>query len=481
MPAPGLVRDPGQRDRVERVVEHLEVRDQVLDFGPLVEARAADHLVGDSLADQDVFQNARLCIRPVEDRDLVGGVALLDEPGDLGGDEPRLGVLVLGLDHVHRPALAELRPEILLLALAVVLDDLVRGPEDRVRGSVVLFEGDRLRGPEFVLEFHDVADIGTAPSEDRLIRVADDHQVPVLAGEQLEQAVLGVVRVLVLVDEHVPEGLLPALARLGEALQHLDREHQHVVEVDRVRGEHPLLVELVHLGDGLVVERRDALHVLVRADQLVLCVRDLGVDAARDEALRVALELLQALLDEPDLVGLVVDREVRPVAEPRRLAAEDPAAGRVEGEDPDRTSDVAEEVLEAGAHLLGGLVGEGDREDLVRLHAAGRDQVGDAVGEHSRLAGARAGDHEQGAFGREHGLLLDRVQVREVFLRLRDGHAADASGAGRASCRARGRRPPRARELVEVRHASTASFARENVFHSSRRTASASPPVPVSR
>ena len=58
----------------------------------------------------------------------------------------------------------------------------------------------------------------------------------------------------------------------------------------------PALVERVDVGDGLVVEARDAARVLVGADQLVLRVRDLRVDAARDEALRVALELLEARL-----------------------------------------------------------------------------------------------------------------------------------------------------------------------------------------
>ena len=231
----------------------------------------------------------------------------------------------------------------------------------------------------------------SAPAEavDRLVRVADGADVPVLAGEQLQQPVLRVVRVLVLVDEDVAERLAPALERLGEALQHLDGQHQQVVEVDRVRGVQAPLVQLVRLGDGLVVERGDAARVLGRADQLVLRVRDLRVDAARDEALRVALELLQALLDEPDLVGLVVDREVRAVAEPRRLAAEDPAAGGVEGEDPDRAGDAAEQPLEPLAHLARGLVRERDREDLVRLHAAGRDQVRDAVREDARLARSR--------------------------------------------------------------------------------------------
>jgi hypothetical protein len=65
------------------------------------------------------------------------------------------------------------------------------------------------------------------------------------------------------------------------------------------------------------------------------------VDAARDEPLRVAVELLQALLDDPDLVGLVVDREIRLVAESRRLAAENSPAGGVEGHHPHRSCDAA--------------------------------------------------------------------------------------------------------------------------------------------
>jgi hypothetical protein len=59
----------------------------------------------------------------------------------------------------------------------------------------------------------------------------------VLSGQELEQPVLGVVRVLVLVDEHVAEGLAPALERLREALEDVDRQEEQVVEVDGVRAE----------------------------------------------------------------------------------------------------------------------------------------------------------------------------------------------------------------------------------------------------
>ena len=130
-PAPRPVRDPLQRDGVGRVVDHLQVGDQVLDLRPLVEPRAADHLVGDVLADEHVLEHPRLRVRPVEDRDLAPREPCSTSARDLGGDEACLGVLVLDLDHAHRLALAELGPEVLLLALAVVRDD-ARSPRSRM-------------------------------------------------------------------------------------------------------------------------------------------------------------------------------------------------------------------------------------------------------------------------------------------------------------------------------------------------------------
>ncbi len=254
--------------------------------------------------------------------------------------------------------------------------------------------------------------------------IAHSHQVLVATGEELQQDVLRVVRVLVLVDHHVAERLRPVVARLREPLEDVDGQHEHVVEVDGVRAEEATLIELVHVGDGLVVEARDPRRVLAGADQLVLRIRDLRVDAARDEPLRIALELLEARLDEPHLVGLVVDREVRAVPEALRLTAQDASAGGVERHQPDRACDAADGAFDALLHLAGRLVREGDREDLVRLHAVRSEQVADAVCENTRLPRAGSGDHEQRAFGRQHRLSLGRIQVGEGGLRLDGGHSS---------------------------------------------------------
>ena len=145
-----------------------------------------------------------------------------------------------------------------------------------------------------------------------------------------------------------------------------------------------------------------------------------GCRAARSAS--VLPELLEARLDEPHLILVVVDREARRVAEPLRFAPQHASAGGVEREDPDRARRLAEHPLEALAHLPRRLVRERDREDLVRLHPARADQMRDAIRENARLPRARAGDHEQRALGRENGLALSFVEVGEVALGGRDGH-----------------------------------------------------------
>ena len=187
-----------------------------------------------------------------------------------------------------------------------------------------------------LLEVEDVADVRAAEAVDRLIFVADHQRLRCSPAMQLQQPVLRVVGVLVLVDEHVAEGAGVAGADLREQLEDVDRADEQVVEVHRVHAVDLALVELVDVGDRLLEEGADELAVVLGVAQLVLRVRDLVLDRRGREALGVDAELVEAALDEPARVGLVVDRELARVAEPRRLGAQDPRARGVEGHHPHR-------------------------------------------------------------------------------------------------------------------------------------------------
>jgi hypothetical protein len=69
-------------------------------------------------------------------------------------------------------------------------------------------------------------------------------------------------------------------------------------------------------------------------------------------------------------------------------------------------ADLGEAAGDAGAELLGGLVGEGSDEGGLRSGAFAEEKGDDALDKREGLAGTGAGNDEQGAFGAFDGLLL---------------------------------------------------------------------------
>ena len=161
-------------------------------------------------------------------------------------------------------AVAAVGPEVLLAALGVLGDDRVGRLQDGLGRAVVLLEQDGPRVRVVLLELDDVADRRAAERVDRLVGVADhararpgdgrtvaDRHTGAAGGtaDQLaDELVLGVVGVLVLVDQDVAEPAPVVLGDVGEGLQDVDRRHDQVVEVERVGLPQPPLVAGVGLG-----------------------------------------------------------------------------------------------------------------------------------------------------------------------------------------------------------------------------------------
>ena len=77
---------------------------------------------------------------------------------------------------------------------------------------------------------------------------------------------------------------------------------------------------------------------------------------------------------------------------------------------------LADHLVQAIAHLGGGLVGEGHGKDLPRGDTLVLDQPGDAVRDHPRLPRAGTREHEQWAGSRGHRASLRLVQRSEDAL-----------------------------------------------------------------
>ena len=278
--------------------------------------------------------------------------------------------------------------------------------EDVARRPVILLQLDDLRVLEILFEFQDVPDIGAAPLVYALVVVADDADVVSLDSlfvlclcEHLDELVLSLVRVLVLVDHDVLEAPLILEEDRFILLKKLHGLEQQIVEVHGVVLAQSLVVQIVDLRDHAAVHlvAVDAL-VLLRRAPLFLAVADAAEEIVLVELLRVDVQLFARVLDDRLLVRRIVNGKIPAVADGVGVTSQDSQACRVECQDPhiDARSD---ECLHPVAHLLGRLVGEGDRQNVVRVHAHFPDQICDPAGHGAGLAASGSRQNEQRPLG----------------------------------------------------------------------------------
>ena len=404
------VDDAAERDRVGRVDDVTEVGQHVLDLGARVEADAADDPVGDALGEEAFFEIARLRVRAVQHQEVAVGGTLADVLLDLLHHVAHFGALGLGLERGELLALGTLGEERLGMPALVVRDQLVRRFEDRLRRAVVLFELEDRRAGEVFLEAQDHAVVAAAPRVDRLVVVADDGNVAVLLGQRRHQTVLGVVHVLVLVDQNVLELGLIARARVFVVVEQPDRAGDQVVEVESVGFGQAAVVLAVDVGVALAGEGRVLGLVLFGGPKVVLGLRDLGEGRARGDLALVVIEVGDHLADDPFLVGIVHDREVRRDADLLAVAPEHPDAHAMERADPQVARRSTDHPFEPRLHLAGRLVGERHRQDTVGEDLLLFEEVRDPVGEYTGLAGTGTREDQHRSVGMLDGLALDVVE-----------------------------------------------------------------------
>ena len=292
----------------------------------------------------------------------------------------------------------------------------MRRVDDVGRGAVVLLQLDDLRAGEILFEFQNVADIRAAPLVDALVVVPDDAEVAVFLRQQVDEAVLQHVRVLIFVHHDVAELVLVAQQRLFVAFEQPHRVQDEVVEVHGVVLAQSLLVAVIQRAQRLI-----PLHVAVlagvfrRAHRLFLRVGDLRQHVGRRKLLLVEFQFLDDALHQGFLVHGVVYDEIAVVADLVRFHAQDAKAGGMERLDPHARAG-AHKGLDAFAHFGRGLVRERDRQNAVRADPRVLDHVSDAVGHRSGLAGAGPGQDEKRPLQRGGRFVLLGIQFCEVFL-----------------------------------------------------------------
>ncbi len=332
--AGGDVDDAFEGNVVIGVGNHAQIGEDVLDFLAGVKLGAAGDLVGDGLLHQRVFEDAGEGIDAVEDSDFIPTevvvvVLLFDAADDFGG----FLVFVVAAEYLDFWTNFIIGPEVFLFALGVVGDEGGGGLEDHLGGAIVLLEEDDFGVGVELLKFQDVVEVGAAPAVDGLVGVAGGADVFVVHGEHVGEDELGVVGVLIFVDEDVLETILELFADglvVAEEDGHLEEE---VVEIEGfVLGE-DLLVAGVDAGDVFFEKGGSCLGEGVGGLEFVFGVGDGVENGGGLEVVGGEVDVLDGLFDGFGLVGGVVDGEGFGQVRVGGKFAEETGAEGVEGTD----------------------------------------------------------------------------------------------------------------------------------------------------
>ncbi len=288
------------------------------------------------------------------------------QASELVGHELGFVDLVVGLEALDGLTHTGVGPQVLRFAAEVVGDDGVGGVEDGLRRAIVLLEEDDGGIGEGVFELEDVAHVGTTEAVHTLVVVAHHGDSSMLSGEAQHEFVLDAVGVLVLVDQQHGEPAAVVAEHVGVFAEQQGGVEQQVVEVHGAGlSETPLVLE-VDVGDLAFEPGGSLVGVSLGTEALVLRRTDGTLHGPRSESLLIEAEISDDVAGETASIGLVIDGETRWKAEHRSLAAQDAHARRVERRHPHLVGDRADQRLHSLFHLIGGLVGEGDRQDLER-------------------------------------------------------------------------------------------------------------------
>ena len=222
------------------------------------------------------------------------------------------------------------------------------------------------------------------------------HTFRRVAAEEAQHLELRAVGVLVLVDEHVQEPLLPAREDGRVVLPEARDLADQVVEVERLVLPQGRLVARVDLPRDLVVGVARPGRAAPRPTGTRSCAFEMRARTACASNARSAPAAAQQLLDERRLVALVEDGER--AARRRPLALQDAEAEGVERahrERPRRGRAFLPSIFATRSRISPAAL-------LVKVSAtmaaggiAALDQAHDAVRDDARLARAGAGQHEQ--------------------------------------------------------------------------------------
>ena len=326
----------------------------------------------------------------------------------------RLGFVICCVMAQDGAAVRQRRDKRFSYAESVSVYQGIRGAQDLRCGAVVFHHHYGFRAGVLLVKIQKILYVRAAPGIYGLVRIAYDEKVFVMIAQHLHEAVLQTVNVLEFIDHYILKPLLPFELYLFVLLENVEREFYQVVVI---KPEALLLLIQVSVKDDVV--RFARLHVLFmkrikgHGYHVKIIFRAAEKLLYLDHIPRVGKSLVterQPALFVYDLkhgvdIGVVEDEKALWVLHRIAVLLQNRHAKAVKGVDIACVV-VACQIVYPLAHLICGLVGEGDAQNISREDTKLIYEVGKAMRKRPGLARACPRDNAHEALRSLHRLTL---------------------------------------------------------------------------
>ena len=277
------------------------------------------------------FQGARLRVGAIENGE-VGEEALLFGGERANGAYDVFGFLslVFRLEDGKGLAARLCGPEFFVALIRILGNDASSGIKNYLSRAVVLIEGNNHGFGIVFFEVEDISDIRLAPAVNRLVVVADREEVSVAFGERVKEGVLGVIGILVFVDEDKLEKRSIAFERFREFTEEANGLSQEIVEIKRVIAAEFFLVASIGFCDQFfeVASRLGFEDEFI--NELILGARDGVKEGARVDIFRVYFKRFHHSFHQRELIVAVENGKRRLVSQSGDVFSENSSAYTME-------------------------------------------------------------------------------------------------------------------------------------------------------
>ena len=240
---------------------------------------------------------------------------------------------------------------------------------------------------------------------------------------------MGHVGILIFIDEDVFEPALILGQHIRVRLKNRHHMQQQITEVGGVQLNQTALILRVNLRPTVVIGPGIRTWNLIGGQGAVLPAVDDPRQHPRGPAFVVDPLCGDQLLKQTQLVIRIEDREIAFQPHQFSMAPQQLDADRVERAKPRHPLHLlAQHLTHAVLHLARGLVGKGDRQNLMRPCAPGVEQMHDSRRQRPRFTSACPGKHQHRAVQCLDRRTLGGVQPLQIRLRARS-HGAGGQGS----------------------------------------------------